>query len=173
MHVSRYKPSELWKKIANQFWNTRIVCLRLSNVPTIFAVPARECVVHGRESMLNHLRSLLLYIFLFVFHCFLKNVYCFSQTDISIYRHCVDIAIDSVTVPLHSPNDRHLPVVRAVQRDCQCLKNVGNSHLSHELIMQWDTRQSQSIFKPTIHKCVMPGLIPHWQSHRRPCSSLV
>ena len=64
-------------------------------------------------------------------------------------------SLDSFTVPLHSPNDRHLPVVRAVQRDWG-LKNGGNSHWSREPIMQWGTRQSQSIFRPTNYKRVMP-----------------
>ena len=57
--------------------------------------------------------------------------------------------LDSFTVPLHSPNGRHLPAVRAVQRDCHWgMKNGGNSHWSYEPIMQWDTRQSQFIFRP-------------------------
>ena len=53
-------------------------------------------------------------------------------------------------------NGRH--AVRAVQRDCLWgLKNWGNSHWSHEPIMQWRTRQSQSIFRSTNHKRVMPA----------------
>ena len=90
--------------------------------------------------------------------------------------------IDSFTVALHSPNDRHLPAVRAEQRDCHCrgLENGGNPHWSREPMMQWDTRKSQSIFRTTNHKSVMPAnwrpcLIPHWQSHCHPlglCSSL-
>ena len=81
--------------------------------------------------------------------------------------------LDSFTVPLLSPNGRHLPAVGAVQRDCHWgLKNGGNSHWSHEPIMQWGTRQSQPIFRPTSHKRVMPAnqrpcLIPHWQSYCR------
>ena len=56
--------------------------------------------------------------------------------------------LDSFTVPLHSPNGRHLPAVRAVQRDCHWgMKNGGNSHWSYEPIMQWDTRQSQCMFR--------------------------
>ena len=63
------------------------------------------------------------------------------------------VILDSFTVPLHSPNNRHLPAVRAVQRDCHwSLKNGGNSHWSREPITQWGTRQSQSIFRPTNHK---------------------
>ena len=59
-------------------------------------------------------------------------------------------------VPLHSPNDRHLPVVKAVQRDCQWrLKNVGSSHRSREPAMQWGTGQSQPIFRPTSEKTVI------------------
>ena len=37
---------------------------------------------------------------------------------------------DSFTVPLHSPNGRLMPAIRAVQGDCQWpMKNAGNSHL--------------------------------------------
>ena len=62
--------------------------------------------------------------------------------------------LDSFTVPLHSP----MPAFRAVQRDCHCgLKNGANSHWSYQPIMQWGTRQSQSIFRPTNHKRVMPA----------------
>ena len=79
--------------------------------------------------------------------------------------------IDSFTVPLRCPNARHLPTVRAVQRDCHWgLKNSGNSHWSHEPIMQWGTRQSQSIFRPTNPKRVLPAnwrpcFISHWQPY--------
>ena len=46
--------------------------------------------------------------------------------------------LNSFTVPLHSPDDRHLLVVRAVQRDCHwSLRNSANSHWSREPIMQW------------------------------------
>ena len=49
-------------------------------------------------------------------------------------------------------------------------KKGGNSHWSREPIMQWGIRQSQSIFRPTNHKSVMPdnwrpSLIPNWQSY--------
>ena len=70
----------------------------------------------------------------------------------------------SFTVPMDS--------IRAVQSDCHGgLKNDGNSHWSREPIMQLGTRQSQSIFRPTNHKSLMPAnwrpyLIPHWQSYR-------
>ena len=58
--------------------------------------------------------------------------------------------LDSFTVPLHSPNGRHLPAIRAVQWDCQWdLKNGRNSHWSCEQIMQQGTRLSQSIFWST------------------------
>ena len=74
--------------------------------------------------------------------------------------------VDSFTVPLHSPNGRHLPAVMAMQRDCHWgLKNGGNSHWSREPTMQWGTKQPQSIFKSTNHKNAMPCLIPHWQSY--------
>ena len=77
--------------------------------------------------------------------------------------------LDSFTVSLHSTNDRHLPVIRAVQGDCQPLKNGGNSHQLLEPTMHCGTRQSQTIFRPTNHERVMsanrrPRLIPHWQS---------
>ena len=77
--------------------------------------------------------------------------------------HC-QLNVDSFTIPLHSPNGRRLPVVRAIQRDCHWdLKNGGNSHRSREPIMQWGTRQSQSIFRPTNHKSVIPtgGHVPY------------
>ena len=67
--------------------------------------------------------------------------------------------VDSFTVPLHSPNSRHLPAVRTVQRDCHWgLKNGGNSHWSREPITQRGTRQSQSIFRPANHKSVVSYL---------------
>ena len=80
-------------------------------------------------------------------------------------------SLESFTVPLHSPNGRHLPAVRAVQRDCHWgMKNGGNSHCSHKPIIQWGTRQSQSIFRPVNHKRVMPAslepcLISRWLSY--------
>ena len=47
----------------------------------------------------------------------------------------VQTIIDYFTVPLHSPNGRHLPSIRAVQGDCQWhLKISGNSHQSCESI---------------------------------------
>ena len=77
--------------------------------------------------------------------------------------------------------------VKAVRRDCHWgLKNSGNSHWSCQPIMQWGTRQSWSIFRPTnpkrmmpanwrpwlptTHKRVMPAnwrpwRLPHWQSY--------
>ena len=46
----------------------------------------------------------------------------------------------------------------AVQGDCHWnLKNSGNSHWVHELIMQFSCRQSQSIFRLTNYKSVMPS----------------
>ena len=47
----------------------------------------------------------------------------------------------------------------AVQGDCHWnLKNSGNSHWVHELIMQFScSRQSQSIFRLTNYKSVMPS----------------
>ena len=87
--------------------------------------------------------------------------------------------LDSFTVPLHCPKGRQLPLgqlpaVRAVLRDCHWgLNNSWNSHWSCEPIMQWGTGQSQSIFRPTNHKRVMPAnrrpcLIPHWRSYCHP-----
>ena len=79
--------------------------------------------------------------------------------------------LDSFPVPLHSPNSRHLPAIRAVQRDCHGgVENSGNSHWSCEPMMQWGTRQSQAISRPTNHKSMIPAnwrpcLIPQWQSY--------
>ena len=58
---------------------------------------------------------------------------------------------DSFTVPLRSPDDQHLPAITWP-------------------IINWSTRQSQFIFKPTNHKIVLPAnwrscLIPHGQSY--------
>ena len=104
-------------------------------------------------------------------------VLCFA---VSRYRSILSIffkvtspnpVLDYFTVPLHSLNGRQLPAVRAVQRDCHWgLKNSWNPHWSREPIMQWGTGQSQSTFRPTNHKKVMPTnwrpcLIPHWQSY--------
>ena len=79
---------------------------------------------------------------------------CFSS-QIALFVLCKTLS--------QSPN-------RAVQEDCYWgLKNCGNCHWSCEpLIMQWGTRQSQSIIRPTNHKSVMPAnrrscLLPHWQ----------
>ena len=75
------------------------------------------------------------------------------------------------TVSLHSPNGRHLPVVRAVQGDCQWpLKNGGNPQQSREPRIHWTLRQLQSIFRPTNYNRLMsvnrrPCLIPRWQSY--------
>ena len=72
-------------------------------------------------------------------------------------------SIDSFTVPLHSPNGRQLPAIRAVQRDNHwSLKNSRDSHWTPVPIMQWGTRQSQSIFRPTNHKRVMPANKKVW-----------
>ena len=60
------------------------------------------------------------------------------------------ISIDSFTVPLHSPNGRLLPAVRAVQRDCHWgLNNSWNSHWSREPIMQWELgNPNLSLYQP-------------------------
>ena len=43
------------------------------------------------------------------------------------------LVIDSFTVPLHSPNGRHLPAIKAVQWDYQWhMKNGGNTSWSNE-----------------------------------------
>ena len=55
----------------------------------------------------------------------------------------------------HGPIGRLVSAVTAVQRDCHWgLKNDGNSHWSRGHIMQWGSKQSQSIFRPTNHKNV-------------------
>ena len=87
-----------------------------------------------------------------------------------IYLSTICWQLDSFTVPLHSANGRHLPALSTVQRDCHWgLKKYVSSHLPHEPIMQWSTRQSQSIFWLTNHKNDMPAnwrscLISHWES---------
>ena len=105
-----------------------------------------------------------------IWKCHMQNVCHFVQMDMSkVFRDmpptthflsskwklspiCLITGdIDTFTVHLHRPNHRHLP--KAVQRDCHWgLKNGGNSHWSCETIMQWGTRQSQSICRPTNHK---------------------
>ena len=71
-------------------------------------------------------------------------------------------SVDTFTVPLHSLNSRHLPAIRAVQRDCQWgLKNGWNSHRSRYPIMQWDTRQSQATFRLTNHTILMAASWGH------------
>ena len=76
--------------------------------------------------------------------------------------------------PLAQPWQQPFACIRAVQENCHWgLKNIGNSHWSYESIMQWGTRQSQSIFRPTNHKRVMPAnrrqcLLPQWQSYCHP-----
>ena len=53
----------------------------------------------------------------------------------------------------HIPSGRHLPAIRALQRDCHWgLKSNGNSNWSCEPIIQWGTRQSQTIFRTINHK---------------------
>ena len=69
--------------------------------------------------------------------------------------------LDPFTVLLHSPNGRHLSMGS---------ENRGNSHRSPGPITQWSTRLSQSIFRPTNHKSLMPAnwkpcLILNWQSY--------
>ena len=82
----------------------------------------------------------------------------------------VHTELDSFTVPLHSGKGR-LPAVRAMQGDYGHwgLKNSGNSHWSHEPIMQWETRQSQSIFSPIATRLglcsslTLSSETDHWQ----------
>ena len=50
--------------------------------------------------------------------------------------HNIGSVLDYFTLPLHSPNSKHLPAVRAVQRDCHWLLKNG-----------WNSIQSQ---KPTM-----------------------
>ena len=40
----------------------------------------------------------------------------YSPTDIFHWSRWGRVDVDSFTVPLHTPDDRHLPVIRAVQR---------------------------------------------------------
>ena len=61
--------------------------------------------------------------------------------------------LDYLTVHLHSPNRRHLPAIRVVQRYCHWgPQNGRNSHWSCEPIMQWGIRQSEPVFRPTNQK---------------------
>ena len=87
-----------------------------------------------------------------------------------IFEVTVDIILeipDSFTVPLHNSKGRQMPV----QSTCRCgLKNGEKSHWSREPIMQWGTKQSQSIFRPNNHKSMMPAnlrpcLLSHQQSY--------
>ena len=66
-----------------------------------------------------------------------------------IFQHLVQIIVPYTrgsritdrffTVPLHSPNDRHLPVVRAGQGNCQWpQKNVVNCHRLREPTIHYD-----------------------------------
>ena len=51
----------------------------------------------------------------------------------------MDGHVDSLTVSLHGPNGRHLPAVRAVQRDCEWpLKNCGSFYRSRQPTIHWD-----------------------------------
>ena len=85
--------------------------------------------------------------------------------------HIITMAIDSFTVSLHSTNGRHLPAVRALQRDCQLpLKIGGNSHWSHEPIRHCIWGVIKSIFASADHTAsnaanYKPCLITHWQSY--------
>ena len=80
-------------------------------------------------------------------------------------------SVDSFTIPLRSPNDRQCQLLGPCKGTVIGIwKKGGNSHRSRERIMQWGTRQSQSIFRPTNHKSVMPTnwrqySIPHGQSY--------
>ena len=93
----------------------------------------------------------------------------------------VVIPQDSFTVPLHNPNDRHLPAVRVVQGDYQRpLKNGGNFNRSHVLLIHSAIMESQPIFRLFAQYKVTsanwkPCLTLHWQSFAtrlRLCSSL-
>ena len=81
---------------------------------------------------------------------------CTASTN---FLHKSPKILDSFTVSLHSPHGRHLPVVRAVQGDCQwpLKKHGGNSHRLREPTMSFNTRQSWPIFRPTNHGRVMPA----------------
>ena len=77
------------------------------------------------------------------------------------------VSLDSFTVPLHSPNGRHMTNVNSHRFSDSSdspfatgVGNSGNSYWSYEPIMQWGSRQSQYIFRPTNHKSVMPANSP-------------
>ena len=100
--------------------------------------------------------------------------------QVSGFKQCIS-PLHSFTVPLQCPYGRHLPAVNAVQGDCHWgLKAVGNSYWSAEPMMQWGTRQLQTIFRQPIAK---GGFQPiggyvsyptdsHTATRLGPCSSL-
>ena len=67
--------------------------------------------------------------------------------------------LDSFTAPLHSPNGRHLPAIRAVKVDCQWpLNNCGNSHHSYVPGIHCNWGISQPIFRPANYKRMIPAI---------------
>ena len=88
--------------------------------------------------------------------------------------------LDSYTVPLHNPNCRHLPAVRAVKGDCQWLlkfvkipisNHEPSIHCSlHRIQCRWGF--SQSIFKPIYCKKVSYPINSPTDTRLRVCSSL-
>ena len=79
------------------------------------------------------------------------------------------ICLDSFTTPLHSPNDRHMPAVSAVQRGCHWgQKKTWESPLvmwAHNTMIR---HANQPISRPRNHKGVMPAnprpyILPHWR----------
>ena len=77
------------------------------------------------------------------------NVIFISVIDSFLTKYCLyGNSLDFFTVPLHSPTGRHLPAIRAVQRNFHWgLQGCGNSQWSRERIMQWGIRQFQPITK--------------------------
>ena len=74
--------------------------------------------------------------------------------------------IDCFTIPLHSPNSRHMPATRAVQWDCHWLLKIGgNSNQSQKPTMLCDWGNPNLYFDQPITKgwCWLTG--SHCQSY--------
>ena len=150
----------------------------LSLSPCFQMSGARPVGKYIADYKLDTLHSKIIWIPMILNHiCWPNGVIQSDQQDLTKSRGTSSVnlpmPIDTFTVPLHNPNGRQMPAVRAVQMDCHwSLNNGGNPLWSREPIMQWGTRQPQSIFRPTNHKSVIPvnrrlGLILLWQSYCR------
>ena len=74
--------------------------------------------------------------------------------------------LDSFTVSLHSPSDRHLPAVWAVQGDSyMSLENCGNSHWSCEPTIHSNWSNPNLYLDQPVRKKVMPDQQNHKSQH--------